>query len=56
MFLINMDRSAILRSVRELALRACQMSRNGFERIPVTISTLSEEMSFTGCSPSEDML
>jgi hypothetical protein len=28
----------------------------GSARIPVTISTLSLEMSLTGCSPSEDMV
>lgn len=33
-----------------------RMGQNGEARIPVTISTLSLEMSLTGCSPSEDMV
>ena len=56
MFLMSMERSAILRSVRELALCAFSVVQNGEARIPVTISTLSLEMSLTGCSPSEDMV
>lgn len=56
MFLISMERSAILRSVGELASCDSRMGQDGGGRIPVTISTLSLEMSFTGCSPSEDML
>lgn len=62
MFLINMERSAILRSVRKsqywCAVRARpeRAGTGGREDIPVTISTLSLEISLTCCSPSEDMV
>ena len=56
MFLMSMERSAILRSVKESAWCLATMGQDSRGRIPVTISTLSLEMSLTCCSPSEDMV
>jgi hypothetical protein len=56
MFLINMLRSAILRSAVKSQYDARRKSVWEWKRIPVTISTPSLETSLTLCSPSEDML
>ena len=56
MFLINIERSAILRSVMKSQYNARRKSGKECRRIPVTISTPSLETSLTLCSPSEDML